>query len=68
MTKRLENMIEVGFITPTNVKTQAIDSTSKVVVMILRIDDVIAASKLDKETDILPQLNRLSRNQKYCEK
>ncbi len=61
-------MIEVGFITPTNVKTQAIDSTSKVVVMILRIDDVIAASKLDKETDILPQLNRLSRNQKYCEK
>ncbi len=48
MTKRLENMIEAGLITPTNVKTQAIDSASEVAVMILRIDDVIAASGLGK--------------------
>ncbi len=48
MTKRLENVIESGLITPTNVKIQAIDSASEVAVMILRIDDVIAASSLGK--------------------
>ncbi len=48
MTKKLENMIEAGLITPTNVKTQAIDSASEVAVMILRIDDVIAASSPGK--------------------
>jgi thermosome len=40
------DMMTKGIIEPTRVKEQAIQSASEVAVMILRIDDVIAASKL----------------------
>jgi chaperonin GroEL (HSP60 family) len=39
-------MKKAGVIEPLRVKTQAISGASEVAVMILRIDDVIAASKL----------------------
>ncbi len=40
------DMIEQGVIEPVKVKSQAIQSATEVAVMILRIDDIIAASKL----------------------
>jgi thermosome len=43
---RTENMLEVGIIEPLRVKTQAVASAAEAAVMILRIDDVIAASKM----------------------
>ncbi|WP_456321974.1 thermosome subunit beta [Palaeococcus sp. (in: euryarchaeotes)] len=43
------DMIERGVIEPVRVKKQAIKSASEAAVMLLRIDDVIAASKLEKE-------------------
>ncbi|RLG58030.1 MAG: thermosome subunit, partial [Candidatus Hydrothermarchaeota archaeon] len=42
------DMFEEGVIEPLRVKTQAIASASEVAVMILRIDDVIAASREEK--------------------
>jgi thermosome len=46
---KVKDMYKEGVIEPLRVKTQAIDSASEVAVMILRIDDVIAASGLGKE-------------------
>jgi len=43
---KVKNMFKEGVVEPLRVKTQAIASASEVAVMILRIDDVIAASKL----------------------
>ncbi|MDI6642612.1 MAG: thermosome subunit beta [Candidatus Hodarchaeaceae archaeon] len=43
------NTFDIGIIEPLRVKTQAIKSASEVAEMILRIDDVIAAGKLEKE-------------------
>ena len=43
---RTENMLEAGIIEPLRVKTQAVASAAEAAVMILRIDDVIAASKM----------------------
>jgi thermosome len=43
------NMLERGIVEPLRVKTQAIKSASEVTEMILRIDDVIAAGKLERE-------------------
>jgi chaperonin GroEL (HSP60 family) len=40
------DMKKLGVIEPLRVKTQAISGASEAAVMILRIDDVIAASKL----------------------
>lgn len=45
---KVKDMHREGVIEPLRVKTQAINSASEVAVMILRIDDVIAASKLEK--------------------
>jgi len=42
------DMIKLGVIEPLKVKTQAINSAADAAIMILRIDDVISASKLDK--------------------
>ncbi len=47
----IADMWEKGVIEPLRVKTQAIDSASEVAIMILRIDDVIAAKKLEKEEE-----------------
>jgi chaperonin GroEL (HSP60 family) len=43
---KAKDMYAEGIIEPLSVKTQAIDSASEIAVMILRIDDLIAASKL----------------------
>jgi len=45
-----EDMYELGVIEPLKVKVQAVKSATEAAEMILRIDDVIAASKLEKET------------------
>ncbi len=46
---KVKDMFKEGVIEPLKVKIQAIDSASEVAVMILRIDDVIAASGVGKE-------------------
>jgi thermosome len=45
---KIKNMWEEGVIEPLRVKTQALKSATEVANMILRIDDVIAAGKVDK--------------------
>jgi len=45
---RTENMWEKGVIEPLKIKTQAIQSASDAAIMLLRIDDVISAGKLEK--------------------
>ena len=47
-TGKVENMVELGVIEPLSVLTQAIQSATEVAAMILKIDDVIAASSLSK--------------------
>jgi thermosome len=44
----ISDMVKLGVIEPLKVKTQAINSAADAAIMILRIDDVISASKLDK--------------------
>ncbi len=44
-----------GVIEPLKIKTQAISSAAEVAVMILRIDDVIAAANLGKSAAPMPQ-------------
>ncbi len=50
-TGKIVDMKEAGVIEPLRVKTQAIASATEVAVMILRIDDVIAAKGLSKEEE-----------------
>ena len=45
------DMLERGVIAPLRVPKQAIKSASEAAIMILRIDDVIAASKLEKDKE-----------------
>ncbi len=47
---KVVDMIKEGIIEPLKIKTQALKSASEVATMILRIDDVIAAGKLSKES------------------
>ena len=44
LTNKIENVLEAGVIEPTKNKAQAISSASEVAMMILRIDDVLAAT------------------------
>jgi len=44
LTNKIENVLEAGVIEPTKNKQQAISSASEVAMMILRIDDVLAAN------------------------
>ncbi len=44
LTNKIENALEARIIEPYKIKSQAINSASEVAIMILRIDDVIAAS------------------------
>lgn len=53
-TGKIEDAIEMGVIEPLKVKTQAIKSAAEAAEMILRIDDVIAAGKLEKSTPSTP--------------
>ena len=46
---KVTDMRESGVLEPLRVKTQAINSATEVAIMILRIDDVIAAKALEKE-------------------
>jgi len=48
-TGKTMNAFEQGIIEPLKIKTQAISSATEVSVMILRIDDVIAAGKIEEE-------------------
>jgi chaperonin GroEL (HSP60 family) len=54
MNAKTSDMWQQGVIEPLKVKTQAISSASEVAIMILRIDDVIAAGKLNKDSG-MPQ-------------
>ncbi|MBI2040924.1 MAG: TCP-1/cpn60 chaperonin family protein [DPANN group archaeon] len=47
-TGRAEDMLAKGVIEPLKIKTQAIQSASEAAIMLLRIDDVISASKLSR--------------------
>jgi thermosome len=47
-TGKVDDMLKLNVIEPLKVKTQAVKSASEVSIMILRIDDVIAAGKLNK--------------------
>ncbi|MEM5829394.1 MAG: thermosome subunit beta [Candidatus Aenigmatarchaeota archaeon] len=51
---KVTDAFEMGVIEPLKVKTQAIKSAAEAAEMILRIDDVIAASKLEKSTPTPP--------------
>ncbi|MDI6902632.1 MAG: thermosome subunit alpha [Methanocellales archaeon] len=51
---RVIDMMKAGVVEPLRVKTQAISSATEAAVMILRIDDVIAAGKLEKERPGVP--------------
>ena len=53
-TGKINDMVKGGVVEPLKVKTQAIDSASEVAVMILRIDDVIAASGAGKGGPEMP--------------
>lgn len=53
-TGKVNDMVKEGVVEPLKVKTQAIDSASEVAVMILRIDDVIAASGAGKGAPEMP--------------
>ena len=46
---KVTNTMKLGIVEPLRVKTQAVKSASEAAEMILRIDDVIAAGKLEKE-------------------
>ncbi|HIP84288.1 MAG TPA: thermosome subunit, partial [Methanothermococcus okinawensis] len=46
-TGEIENMVEKGVVEPLRVKTQAVQSASEAAEMLLRIDDIIAAEKLE---------------------
>ncbi len=50
---RVEDTLNAGIIEPLKIKTQAISSASEVAIMILRIDDVIAAKKTRGNTGSL---------------
>ena len=51
---KVADAFEMGVIEPLKVKTQAIKSAAEAAEMILRIDDVIAAGKLEKSTPSPP--------------
>jgi len=60
-TDKVENVLEARILEPYKVKSQAINSASEVAVMILRIDDVIAASgkkgKMNSMTGGMPPMS-----------
>ncbi|MFX1477187.1 MAG: TCP-1/cpn60 chaperonin family protein, partial [Promethearchaeota archaeon] len=50
-TGKPDDMVELGVLEPLSVLTQAIQSATEVSSMILKIDDVIAASTLSKGSE-----------------
>jgi thermosome len=61
LTNRVENVLESGVIEPAKTKLQAISSASEVAMMILRIDDVLAAS--NKPSKIQGNLTSMGLNE-----
>lgn len=51
---KVTNTMELGIVEPLRIKTQAVKSAAEVAEMILRIDDVIAAGKLEKGPEAGP--------------
>jgi len=47
-TNKIENVLEARIIEPFDIKSQAINSSSEVAIMILRIDDIIASNEKSK--------------------
>lgn len=54
MTGKVEDLFTKGVIEPLKINTQAIKSASEAALMILRIDDVISAGKLDRGASGMP--------------
>ncbi|KXA99395.1 thermosome subunit, partial [candidate division MSBL1 archaeon SCGC-AAA261C02] len=52
----IEDTAKAGIVEPLRVKTQAVSSAADAAEMILRIDDVIAASELEEETGAGPEM------------
>jgi len=52
---KVVDMLERGVVEPLEVKTQAIKSASEAAIMILRIDDVIAASQKEEKGPKMPE-------------
>jgi len=50
-TKRIDDMIKLGVIEPLVVKEQALKSATEASALILRIDDIVAASKLETKEE-----------------
>ena len=50
----VKDMIQLGVLEPVKIKTQAIKSATEAAEMILRIDDVISASRLSKGMPSMP--------------
>jgi len=63
LTNKIENVLEAGVIEPTKNKMQAISSASEVAMMILRIDDVLAAST--KPSKGMNNFSRMDMNEEY---
>ncbi len=59
LTNKIENVLEAGVLEPTKNKLQAISSASEVAMMILRIDDVLAANTKtsNKSSQMLQGMN-----------
>jgi thermosome len=55
LNNKIENVLEAGIIEPLKTKTQAISSASEVAMMILRIDDVLAANTKPKQKSSMLQ-------------
>ena len=47
---KAKDMMKAGIVEPLRIKSQAVKSSSEAAIMILRIDDIIAASELGKST------------------
>jgi thermosome len=54
---KIADAYEMGVVEPLKIKTQAIESAAEAAEMILRIDDVISASKLSKGTPSTPSIS-----------
>lgn len=60
-TGKIENVLEARIVEPWKIKSQAINSASEVAIMILRIDDVIAANDRGSGGGVGPGKGRLAR-------
>jgi thermosome len=57
LSNKIENVLEAGVIEPMKTKVQALSSASEVAMMILRIDDVLAANSKPSRNSSMPSMN-----------